>query len=728
MSHLGKRDRSEFEQGRKNDNSQDHFGVAETVSRLTNAEGDSTADTSANGAKHEADGDWEVAKGRKRHRKNNKKPESSDKGDYPELTHSSHARLQSQVRISDLQALAVYLLADGPSPQWIAIKHRGAVKKVVVLMVPGLEREMFFGDMLQRQEEEVPASIKVEDSEQKDTQPERQMPRKHSHSPDDYYPVRLRAESLPNELKPMAHMFTHLWPVKAPGDSKLNRMHSPLQAMLSSPLPKGKDEREMKGPRPPREARAWVDEQTPITTFLATADELRDAEFTLHPALLESEEERQAEDARRKIAGHTLEEGWVDSKVSTPGKTVDTLPKSGTKDPTAGRKVIAIDCEMCMVDEKTFALARISIVDWSGEVIMDELVKPDKPITDYVTAYSGMTAEKLDPITTTLADIQARLLDILHPATIIIGHSLNSDLDALKVTHPYIVDTSLQYPHPRGAPLKSSLKWLAQKYLSRDVQKGSSGHNSIEDARTALDLIKLKCKRGPTWGTSDATVESIFKRIGRAPKPQSSSSGDHCTSALVDWGFPKRGYGATADFCIGCSSDAEVEVGVKRAILGDTDGKEIPGGGVELVWARMRELEATRGWWTSSKTADNDILRDSVAKLDVPTEAADAGEQLETSVDTAPSSTPLGTATTRAVNHIQSIYAALPPCTAFIVYSGTGDPREYTRLLNQQQQYKREYNVKKWDELSVRWGNEEEKAMVEACRNARDGVGFVCVK
>jgi len=93
----------------------------------------------------------------------------------------------------------------------------------------------------------------------------------------------------------------------------------------------------------------------------------------------------------------------------------------------------------------------------------------------------------LAPVTTTLSDIQKKLLSILHPRTILIGHSLNSDLTALKITHPFIIDTALLYPHPRGPPLKSSLKWLAKKYLNREIQKGhgttgpGAGHDSSED-------------------------------------------------------------------------------------------------------------------------------------------------------------------------------------------------------------------------------------------------------
>ena len=100
----------------------------------------------------------------------------------------------------------------------------------------------------------------------------------------------------------------------------------------------------------------------------------------------------------------------------------------------------------------------------------------------------------LAPVTTTLADVQKKLLDILTPRSILVGHSLNSDLTALKITHPFIIDTALIFPHPRGPPLKSALKYLAQKYLNREIQKGhgttgpGAGHDSIEDARTCLDL------------------------------------------------------------------------------------------------------------------------------------------------------------------------------------------------------------------------------------------------
>lgn len=47
--------------------------------------------------------------------------------------------------------------------------------------------------------------------------------------------------------------------------------------------------------------------------------------------------------------------------------------------------------------------------------------------------FSGVTAEDLDSATITLRDVQAVLLSMFSAESILIGHSLESDLLALKV-------------------------------------------------------------------------------------------------------------------------------------------------------------------------------------------------------------------------------------------------------------------------------------------------------
>ena len=241
--------------------------------------------------------------------------------------------------------------------------------------------------------------------------------------------------------------------------------------------------------------------------------------------------------------------------------------------------------------------------------------------------------------------------------------------------------------------MKSSLKWLSQKYLSREIQKGhgATGHDSIEDSRACLDLVKAKCEKGPQWGTQEATVEPIFKRLKRSSANASLSK----SGAIVDHGAPEKNFGQMADFSIGCSNDEQVVAGTKRAILGDDDGAYIPGAGVLFTWARLRELEFLRGW------RNDDVIQ--------------------------PSPTILAQAVSRTVANIQAIHAVLPPCTLFIVYSGTGDPRAMARLQERHRAFKRDYRVKKWDEIADKWTDTEEQALKEACRKAREGVGLLCI-
>ena len=55
-------------------------------------------------------------------------------------------------------------------------------------------------------------------------------------------------------------------------------------------------------------------------------------------------------------------------------------------------------------------------------------------------------------VTTTLAQIQQRILQYIGPDTFLVGHSLENDLRVMKLVHLKNLDTAIMYPHARVRP------------------------------------------------------------------------------------------------------------------------------------------------------------------------------------------------------------------------------------------------------------------------------------
>lgn len=351
-----------------------------------------------------------VGKGGKRQKKDhqtmNEGKQGKSKGNYPGLTFAELHKLQSGIKISDLQNLALYCLADGTSPQWVAVRHHNNVERAVVLFVPGLEHGMFKGNIAleesvsMAEDVETPAEIYNNNHEStRDSSDsivtsitknlENSGLKRIATNPDEYLPTRLESEKLAPPLKPLADIFSQLWPVKAPGDDKYFKVHSPLHAMLTSHNTKSQQEKraekETKGLRSAKEDKHWDDKRTPITAFIASQEDLQENEYLLHPVYFKTHQEKLFEELRRHDAKQTEQSGWVDTLVNKlgDGDVPDKDIEKGSL--TAGRSVLAMDCEMCKVEGGELALTRISIVDWDGSVVLDELVKPDKAVIDYLT-------------------------------------------------------------------------------------------------------------------------------------------------------------------------------------------------------------------------------------------------------------------------------------------------------------------------------------------------------
>ncbi|XP_048337851.1 apoptosis-enhancing nuclease [Sphaerodactylus townsendi] len=161
------------------------------------------------------------------------------------------------------------------------------------------------------------------------------------------------------------------------------------------------------------------------------------------------------------------------------------------------KKPVAVDCEMVGTGPagKVSELARCSVVNYDGDVIYDKYIRPQMPVVDYRTRWSGITWRHMAKATPFMK-ARAEILQILRDK-IVVGHALHNDFRALKYFHPHewMRDTS-QSPLLRekgGLPLKSSasLKSLAQRLLNRQIQVSRKGHSSVEDAQASMELYRL---------------------------------------------------------------------------------------------------------------------------------------------------------------------------------------------------------------------------------------------
>ncbi|XP_037360874.1 RNA exonuclease 1 homolog [Talpa occidentalis] len=170
---------------------------------------------------------------------------------------------------------------------------------------------------------------------------------------------------------------------------------------------------------------------------------------------------------------------------------VKTFDKELSEDAHPG--IYALDCEMSYTTYG-LELTRVTVVDTDMQVVYDTFVKPDNEIVDYNTRFSGVTEADLADTSISLRDVQAVLLSMFSADTILIGHSLESDLLALKVIHSTVVDTSVLFPHRLGLPYKRSLRNLMADYLRQIIQDNVDGHSSSEDASACMHLVVWKIR------------------------------------------------------------------------------------------------------------------------------------------------------------------------------------------------------------------------------------------
>lgn len=209
----------------------------------------------------------------------------------------------------------------------------------------------------------------------------------------------------------------------------------------------------------------------------------------MHQQLLISGKQNENSAKKKPAPNSILSRKMAGSNWQNAAESVSQQVKS-KKDHKLFTKYVALDCEMVGVGSngQDDMLARVSIVNQHGDVLIDKYVKPREKVIDYRTRVSGIRPKDIEN-GVDFERVQNEVINILHDK-ILVGHAINNDLGVLFIKHPskYIRDTAKYRPLAKlvanGAT--PSLKRLSKAILGVDIQGGE--HNSVEDARAAMAI------------------------------------------------------------------------------------------------------------------------------------------------------------------------------------------------------------------------------------------------
>jgi RNA exonuclease 4 len=184
---------------------------------------------------------------------------------------------------------------------------------------------------------------------------------------------------------------------------------------------------------------------------------------------------------------------------TTPGKKPTTVSKRPHDAPMTKRDLyFSLHCGLVSIGHGAPAVARVTMINWDAEVVLDTFVQVPVPVTDFRD--TGITADAVstrNPQAMSFAKVRQSVNQILK-GKILVGHRLKDHLTALGLVHPPsdVRDAALfrlfQYEAidditQQRAMVERPVSSLAAEFLQREVESTS---NPMTICTASLDLYK----------------------------------------------------------------------------------------------------------------------------------------------------------------------------------------------------------------------------------------------
>lgn len=253
-----------------------------------------------------------------------------------------------------------------------------------------------------------------------------------------------------------------------------------------------------------------------------------------HPAASAASESSSSQKRRPTTS---LYSGWASTKACPASKGGPTSTKQHDAPMKKRDLYFCLHCERVGIGSAAAenAVARVTLVNWENEIVLDTFVQVPVPVTDFYE--TGITAEDVDarsnPQVQSFAAVRATVESTLR-GKILIGHHVEDHLHALGLTHPWTdlrdcahfeafakEEESDAGTSERTTPVVRSLDALREHVLKMPVAAPRDASRPVEYCVTALDLYKLYRKE---WEESLITKARERERKLELLQPQSPSA------------------------------------------------------------------------------------------------------------------------------------------------------------------------------------------------------------
>ena len=161
-------------------------------------------------------------------------------------------------------------------------------------------------------------------------------------------------------------------------------------------------------------------------------------------------------------------------------------------------RAVTLDCEMAGIASGAGEAILLCVTDYvTGALLLNRFVCPSEQITQMRSSIHGISKSKLDDAISQGQALsgwegaRSELWKYIDDNTILVGHALDHDLDALRIIHPYVVDSGILSRNAVGIHrIRWGLQTLCPELLNVEIRENNGGiHDCLEDVLATREVV-----------------------------------------------------------------------------------------------------------------------------------------------------------------------------------------------------------------------------------------------